>query len=446
MPLADENVPLPALRPPFQFAVADLFMAVSCLVRRRNLTIYSAPARQPSVSIAASSAARIPREAVIARPGRLRPGGAAGSRSRRRAGAARADPIAGRAAAAPRRRCRGRDVVHAPHAALPHSLLRRGALARRPRRAHRRARLPAHTHYLNWLPSGRIDITLNDITDDANGFASSVPQNFIFAYGAPPASLDELNDFDDFFNLLITHELTHVVHLDTILGPARYINILRGKIYAPNLSQPTWFVEGMAVLHGVAPDHGRAPAQQLLRHGAARAVPRRADARPRPGLERPPRLPAGDGRLPLRLEPAQVRRGPLRPRTRSARSPTATPTPASRAASTERARRPSGAATESSGPACTTTGGARSPTLLAGGRGGELRPLTTATRLTFDAPGPRSEGPNPHFFHDGRVVYHRSNNDQSPAYVRLDPVTGARAADGGHAGGGRPRRRPTAAR
>ena len=27
VPLAAENVPLPALRPPFQFAVADLFMA-----------------------------------------------------------------------------------------------------------------------------------------------------------------------------------------------------------------------------------------------------------------------------------------------------------------------------------------------------------------------------------------------------------------------------------
>ena len=75
-----------------------------------------------------------------------------------------------------------------------------------------------------------------------------MPQNYLFGYGAPPASLDELNDFDDWFNLLITHELTHVVHLDTILGPARYINFLRGKIYAPNLSQPTWFVEGLAVL------------------------------------------------------------------------------------------------------------------------------------------------------------------------------------------------------
>src|SRR5438105_2853559 len=61
------------------------------------------------------------------------------------------------------------------------------------------------TSYLNWLPAGRVDVTLNDHTDDANGFASSVPQNYLFGFGAPPASLDELNDFDDFLNLLITH-------------------------------------------------------------------------------------------------------------------------------------------------------------------------------------------------------------------------------------------------
>src|SRR4051812_17604394 len=49
------------------------------------------------------------------------------------------------------------------------------------------------TRYLNWQPSGRVNITLNDQTDTADGFASSVPLNFIFGYGAPPGSLDELN-------------------------------------------------------------------------------------------------------------------------------------------------------------------------------------------------------------------------------------------------------------
>ena len=61
--------------------------------------------------------------------------------------------------------------------------------------------------------------------------------------------MDELSDFDDFVKLLITHEFTHVVHLDTILSWCpRFVDSVLGKIYAPNLSQPTWFIEGLAVL------------------------------------------------------------------------------------------------------------------------------------------------------------------------------------------------------
>src|SRR5215218_6847808 len=61
--------------------------------------------------------------------------------------------------------------------------------------------------------------------------------------------MDELADFDDFVKLLITHELTHVIHLDTILSWCpRLVDSVLGKIYAPNLSQPTFFIEGVAVL------------------------------------------------------------------------------------------------------------------------------------------------------------------------------------------------------
>ena len=76
-----------------------------------------------------------------------------------------------------------------------------------------------------------------------------MPYNFIYAYGAPPDGMDELSDFDDFVKLLITHEFTHVVHLDTILSWCpRFVDSVLGKIYAPNLAQPTWFIEGLAVL------------------------------------------------------------------------------------------------------------------------------------------------------------------------------------------------------
>ena len=106
-----------------------------------------------------------------------------------------------------------------------------------------------NTRYLNWRPNGHVSITLNDHTDGANGFASSVPYNFIYAFGSPPDALDELSEFDDYVKLLISHEFTHVVHLDTILSLCpRAINTVLGKVYAPNLAQPTWFIEGLAVL------------------------------------------------------------------------------------------------------------------------------------------------------------------------------------------------------
>ena len=66
----------------------------------------------------------------------------------------------------------------------------------------------------------------------------------------------------------------------------------------------------------------------------------------------------------------------------------------------------------------------------------ERRGLTTARRLTYDAPAPRGTGPRPVFFRDGTLVYQRDNNDQRPAYVRLNLATGARESLAPAFGGG----------
>ncbi len=284
-----------------------------------------------------------------------------------------------------------------------------------------------NTRYLNWRPSGRVMVTLSDISDGANGSASSIPFNFINAYGVPPDSLDELNDFDDYVKLLITHELTHVVHLDTILSACPLIyNTLVGKTWAPNLAEPVWFIEGMAVLmESRQTTAGRLRSSFYDMHLRVPFLEGRMF-----GLDQvtgiPDAYPQGTaaylyGSSLLRY--VEDRYGPQKIREISHRY----------------------------ADTC-IIGGINRTAIKAVGRGyagifgaglfddwrrsaihrytleieeAERRPLTAATRITWDAPAPRSEGPGAHFFPDGTLVYHRTNNDQSPAYVRLDPATGA---------------------
>lgn len=101
-------------------------------------------------------------------------------------------------------------------------------------------------------PVGRAppDIThvlLEDESDAANGSASGVPYNAIRLVVSAPDDLSPLADYDDWSLELLTHEQTHIFHIDNISGPAAIINALVGKTYAPNEVQPHWLLEGLAV-------------------------------------------------------------------------------------------------------------------------------------------------------------------------------------------------------
>lgn len=283
-----------------------------------------------------------------------------------------------------------------------------------------------HTRYLNWKPSGRINITLNDQTDFANGYASSVPYNFIFGYGTPPGPLDELNDFDDYLKLLLTHELTHVVHLDTILGPARLYNFIFGKLYAPNLSQPNWFIEGLAVLmESRQTTAGRlrsAIFDMELRVPFLEAHTLGLDAVSNGPLAFPQGTAAylyGSSILKYvedRYGTAAIRE--ISHRYGGSLLPGALNRVTAEAVGLGYARTFGDAIwddwkrSQSHKYALETEDAVR-------------RGLTPEHRLTFDPPGPAGDGFTPHFFADGTVLYHRSNYDQAPAFVRLDPKTGA---------------------
>src|SRR5690606_938073 len=57
--------------------------------------------------------------------------------------------------------------------------------------------------------------------------------------------------YDDWLDILLTHEHTHIVHIDTVHGVPRLVNALLGfgvlgKVWPPNGAQPRWFIEGLA--------------------------------------------------------------------------------------------------------------------------------------------------------------------------------------------------------
>ena len=105
------------------------------------------------------------------------------------------------------------------------------------------------TRYLDWRPAGRVSITLNDQTDSANGFASSIPYNYIFAYAAPRAPWTSSPTSTTTSSCSSpTSSPTSSTSTRSSSWCPRFIDTVFGKIYAPNLSQPTWFIEGLAVL------------------------------------------------------------------------------------------------------------------------------------------------------------------------------------------------------
>jgi hypothetical protein len=99
---------------------------------------------------------------------------------------------------------------------------------------------------LEHVPDGRTQIVVQDDTDFANGSASPVLYNLIHAFAPPPDARSTLADFDDNVYELISHEYTHILHLDTVLGLPAAVNDVFGKLWITNGGQPIWFIEGIA--------------------------------------------------------------------------------------------------------------------------------------------------------------------------------------------------------
>ena len=108
----------------------------------------------------------------------------------------------------------------------------------------------ALTEVLVSAPRGRIDLVLSDNVDYSNGYATPLPTNRIVVYAHPPVDTPELAFYDDWLQLVVTHELTHIFHLDYARGIPRAVRRVLGRnpFGFPNLLVPRWSQEGLATV------------------------------------------------------------------------------------------------------------------------------------------------------------------------------------------------------
>lgn len=98
-------------------------------------------------------------------------------------------------------------------------------------------------------PSERTHIVLVDAFDTANGWATPLPYNLITLYITPPLGEPGFgaHPYDDWMRMLITHEYTHIVQMDMAKGLPGVLQNIFGNLYFPNMWQPRWMLEGLAV-------------------------------------------------------------------------------------------------------------------------------------------------------------------------------------------------------
>lgn len=102
------------------------------------------------------------------------------------------------------------------------------------------------TPKFDWKPWGRTHIVLLDKTDESNGLATVIPANYLLLYITPPMADSSLDNYKNYLELLITHEFTHILHIDQYHKVAEPFHWVFGKIVAPNGLTPGWMREGLA--------------------------------------------------------------------------------------------------------------------------------------------------------------------------------------------------------
>lgn len=101
---------------------------------------------------------------------------------------------------------------------------------------------------LGYAPRSRTEMIITDDSEAANGSAGTIPYNAVRLFVTSPEDTSTLGDYDDWYLDLVTHEFTHIAHLDNTSGIPAIINAILGKSFSPNQVQPRWIIEGLAVV------------------------------------------------------------------------------------------------------------------------------------------------------------------------------------------------------
>jgi Tol biopolymer transport system component len=103
------------------------------------------------------------------------------------------------------------------------------------------------TPFFRWQPRTKTNVVLVDNADLANGMASGVLRIGMVLIMTPPDDSFSTSYYDDWLWLLVVHEYTHYLNMDTTRGYSEILRLIYGDVIRPNGLWPTWMLEGLAV-------------------------------------------------------------------------------------------------------------------------------------------------------------------------------------------------------
>jgi WD40-like Beta Propeller Repeat len=102
--------------------------------------------------------------------------------------------------------------------------------------------------FFNWTPASPTDIVLTNRSDDNNGESTPFAHNTMTLFIAPSDDDTLLEEYDDWLTPLLTHEYTHILHLDKSARAPRIMRKIVGRfpLLFPNVYETLWQIEGIA--------------------------------------------------------------------------------------------------------------------------------------------------------------------------------------------------------